>query len=309
MNPEQIVEQRRLRAAEGDPLTEMVTPVEVASWPPGTLHTLLHDGVIERDQPELLVQCPECDEHWEPVQWLAARTVIVCPEAGLVAVEPAAMERWRVRPSPSMDRPVVEETAGRNGDDEPAYLFRRCGDYWDLRFASSPMLHLKHSKGLNDISLLLRSPREFISAAVLMQAAGSPSSTVSMADDGLAVDQGRGLPLADEQAIRAVSAELALVEDELAEAKRAGQPDAWIDLEDRRDKLKGYLGSGSDRRGSPRATGGNAGNARTAVTKRVDAAFKQIQKHDNQLALHLEQSIKTGVALVYDPAVSVPWAF
>ena len=312
MSLEEIADQLRGRATTGDVLTQMVTPTEVAAWPPGTLQALLDDGVIERDQPEPLVECPECRQHWEPVQWVADRSVVVCPEVGPVEVGVSAMERWRVKPRANRQRLSAKPTAATEKDgemEEPAYLFRRRGDYWDLRFDSSPLIHLKHSKGLDDISLLLRSPGQFIAARQLMQSAGSRGSTVSMAQDGLSANRGQGVPLADQQAIHAVLDRKHAIDEELSAATDAGEIDEWADLKDERSKLEAYLGSVSDDRGAPRATGGHAENARTAVTKRIQAAFRQIEKHNRQLALHLEQSIKTGLYLQYDLEMQVPWTF
>ena len=69
------------------------------------------------------------------------------------------------------------------------------------------------------------------------------------------------------------------------------------------DELAGALGLG----GRARIAGDPTERARKAVTMRIRAAIATIAAHDEPLARHLRNAVKTGRVCSYDPESPVTW--
>lgn len=310
MTPDELLSQLRLRAAAGDPLTHIVTAQEVLGWPLGTLETALADRLLVRSEPEQLAECPECGQHWDQVKWVRDRAIIVCPAAGPVVIDPEVLQRWRLV-RPRFDGYGASTPGSKLLPETPpdAYLFRRVGEYWDLRFASSAVIRVHHLKGLADISRLLRVPDEFVAAIDLMAGRGAPGGIDSVRDDGLHPDSGRGVPLADVLTIQALKDRLVEIELEMNEAREAGELDDIERLTDEKQQSVAYLVSVTDDEGGPRLTGGPVTNARTAVSNRITTAIARIRRDNAGLADHLDRYVERGTWLRYKPDRPIPWAF
>ncbi len=185
----------------------------------------------------------------------------------------------------------------------PPFLFRRAGEFWDLGFQSGGIFHLKDRRGLSDIA------RREISAWELCSAAGEGSMRSATHDDDLRIDDGRGVPVADEKTIRAVRNVLKEMPEKIAAAREEGALDKLEKLQEEIDEYESYVRSNTDKFGRPRLTSGAAGKARVAVKNRIMRAIEAIEKNSPAMAHHLDRSIRTGTMVVYQPETQVPWEF
>ncbi len=73
---------------------------EVCAWAQDEYDCLVRAGIIREVAAATRIVCEACpDAHWEPVFWGRDGTAfIICPNAGLVAVESERMRQWQVDP-------------------------------------------------------------------------------------------------------------------------------------------------------------------------------------------------------------------
>jgi hypothetical protein len=71
--------------------------------------------------------------------------------------------------------------------------------------------------------------------------------------------------------------------------------------------LLDQLGAATGLHGRVKTAGDPADRARKAVTMRIRAAVKAIGRHDETLARHLLNAVRTGRYCTYEPDVLVVW--
>lgn len=183
--------------------------------------------------------------------------------------------------------PQSERSAGVEA---PATVARR-GDIYELSFAGRTV-HVKRSKGVDDLTRLLAEPGREFHCTELMGAAVEEPSTGELIDG----DARR----AYEQRIRDLQADI----DEAEADHDYGRVDnAREELDALVDHLTASLGLGGRRRRSA----GSAERARSAVTQRIRSTMRRLVELHPELGHHLDGSITTGTYCSYRPQQPVTW--
>ena len=155
------------------------------------------------------------------------------------------------------------------------------------------------SKGLRDLAILLARPGRAVPVLDLVEAAGGPPAAAAGADLG---------PVLDDTARQAYRRRLGELDREIDEAESDADLGRLERLRTERslltDELAGALGLG----GRARIAGDPTERARKAVTMRIRAAIATIAAHDEALARHLRNAVKTGRVCSYDPESPVTLA-
>jgi hypothetical protein len=118
-----------------------------------------------------------------------------------------------------------------------------------------------------------------------------------------------GLPVLDEQARASYKRRLAEIDEDIEDARAAGDL-ARIELTERdRDFLFGELRRAVGLGGRLRTTGSDAERARTSVTRSIRYALDRLATQHAALADHLRSTIHTGTRCCYtpDPQAHVHW--
>ncbi|HEY3556147.1 MAG TPA: AAA family ATPase [Kribbella sp.] len=180
----------------------------------------------------------------------------------------------------------VRTSAGAAGE------LRWLGASWEATWRGVSA-HVPDSKGIRDLATLLVRPRTPVSVLDL-----SGPGRVQGADLG---------PLLDHQARTAYRERLRELEEDLAEAESGNDLGRAEQLRAERDflarELAGALGLG----GRARSAGDPVERSRKAVSMRIGAAVKAIERVHPALGRHLRASIHTGRQCVYEPEDDVTW--
>lgn len=107
--------------------------------------------------------------------------------------------------------------------------------------------------------------------------------------------------VADRQALAAYRQRLADLDVELAEAEDWADAGRAERAREERDALLEELARATGLGGRPRTSGSSQERARVAVKKAISTAIGRIAEVDGALALHLRNSIRTGLACSYQP--------
>lgn len=171
--------------------------------------------------------------------------------------------------------------------------FRRDGDAWVVDYEGRTA-RVRHGKGMSDLARLLTQPGREISALDLMSE-GAPTVAAT------------GIEALDTTARAAYRRRLAELDAALEDADARGDAAASERLAAERAALLGELGAAAGLGGRARRTGGSADRARSAVTQRVKDALARIAREHPEAGRHLQRSVRTGTACVYEPDGPVAW--
>jgi hypothetical protein len=174
-----------------------------------------------------------------------------------------------------------------------AVRFRRTGAVWEVGRPGS-IAHVKDSKGMADLSVLLARPRRAV-AALDLAAPGTPPAE---GDTGAVIDA---------QARAAYQKRLHDLEQEVDDATVANDFGRVERATAERDALVEHLTSAYGLGGRPRRGGDPRERARTAVTARLREAIKRVAEVDAEVGEHLRRSVQTGTFCSYDPVAEVRW--
>jgi pimeloyl-ACP methyl ester carboxylesterase len=193
---------------------------------------------------------------------------------------------------PGDERPDrAAESPARSDDNQ----FARNGEVWSIVFAGR-RCHLKHARGLLDLSLLLARPGAEVSAAQLMEGTDALPSAPPPAD-----------PLLDERARAEIRNRLRQLESSLADAEESGNGAAAERSRSERDALLHELRAATGLGGRRRTLVDPAERARKAVSGRIRESIEKIREALPELARHLDESITTGRFCTYRPARPTTW--
>ncbi|WP_432891084.1 ATP-binding protein [Kribbella sp. CA-245084] len=171
-------------------------------------------------------------------------------------------------------------------------VLRLIGAAWEVSWRGITV-HVPDSKGVRDLALLLPRPRTPVSVLDL-----SGPGRVHGADLG---------PVLDDQARAAYRERLRELTDDLSEAEDRNDLARAEKLRVEQDfltqELAGALGLG----GRARSAGDPVERSRKAVSMRIGAAVKVIERVHPALGRHLRASIHTGRQCVYEPEDDVIW--
>jgi len=168
--------------------------------------------------------------------------------------------------------------------------FRRDGAVWAVTYGGA-QTYVPHTKGLQDVAVLLAHPGQPIPASDL---AGT-------------ITRSRGEPAIDRQALAAYRARLRDLDDDIAEADSHNDPERAARARAERDALVTELTHSVGRGGRPRRLGDETEKARKTVTIRIQRALRHLDRHHPVLASHLREAIRTGTTCSYQPAQPLTW--
>jgi len=177
--------------------------------------------------------------------------------------------------------------------------FRREGEFWTVSFDGSTA-HLKDSKGLGDIAVLMARPGREIAALDLI---GRDAGPGARARPGVLPESHAG-EILDDQARAAYKARIAELQSEI-DADPAGSTRAREELDSLTEQLASAYGLG----GRARRAGDPAERARKAVTERIRDALAKMKQEHPALHRHLKASIRTGAFCSYSPERPMTWTF
>jgi len=207
--------------------------------------------------------------------------------------------------------PTVPPPTGlAKGPTEPVLSgsFVREGEFWSLSYAGR-VVRLRDSKGLRDIARLLVSPGREVAAVDLAANGRSERRSPwqrSAIQPGFAVEAGAG-PLLDLEARQEYRQRLADLDEELADAEAANDPERETRARREREFLLGELSAAVGLGGRERISLDPAERARKAVTGRIREAIGRIEGAHPELGHHLRRSVRTGTFCVYDPPAPTTW--
>ena len=183
--------------------------------------------------------------------------------------------------------------------DEPITgRLRRDGDVWVVEWRGRRSL-VSDTKGMRDLTVLLSRPGRAVPAVELVAAGGGPP---------VAAEAGLG-PVLDQTARTAYRRRLRELDQEIEDAEADADLGRTGRLRAERSMLLDQLGAATGLHGRVRTAGDPADRARKAVTMRIRAAVKSIGRHDDALARHLLNAVRTGRYCAYEPDVPVAWQF
>jgi hypothetical protein len=169
---------------------------------------------------------------------------------------------------------------------------RRLGAMWEATWRGTTTL-VPDSKGVRDIAVLLTRPRR-------------PVSVLDLAGPGRATGADLG-PVLDDRARAAYRERLHELEEDLVEAEADNDPARAEKARTERDFIARELAAALGIGGRVRSAGDPVERSRKAVSMRIGAAVKAIERVDPALGRHLRVSIRTGRQCVYEPEDDVTW--
>lgn len=181
-----------------------------------------------------------------------------------------------------------------DGEVEPS--MQRSGDLWQIRYAGQ-VAHVKHSKGMADLVVLLANPGSDLRALDLM---------TQFASDEVG-DPGED-PLLDERARAELAERIATLDAELAQAESDADLGRLEVLRRERELIVAEVERNVTRIRRARRFSGPAERARKAVSARIRAALQKIRAVHEPLAAHLDASLVTGVVCAYRPNPPETWS-
>ena len=230
-----------------------------------------------------------------PITTLAAAHYELVP---LPDVEAPAIERHQVivRVRAVLEELAISVTEAdiEDRDDhepEPAGWIERRGDTWEVGFAGG-VTAMRHSKGLADVVRLIEAGGREIHCLDLAGAGVEEASTGQVLDDTARRQY--------ERRIRDLQGEIddAEMNNDMGRAYKS-----QVELDALIDHLSAALGVGN----KTRSAGGTTERARSAVTHRIRATIRQVEKVNPNLGRHLRHAINTGTYCSYRPERPTPW--
>ena len=211
---------------------------------------------------------------------------------------------------PLADPTSMRAEAGADSGGPRPNVFRREGDYWCVTF-DGHTARLSDTKGLRYLTRLLSEPGRAIHVLDLVAVehgqmpeaseAPSPESTVPFLGDAG--------ELLDARAKDAYRRRLTEIEEDIEDARAAGDSDREVQADAERVILARELSRAVGLGGRDRRAGSAAERARASVTQAVRAALRRIREHHPALGAHLDRTIRTGAYCTYlpDPRSAPSW--
>ena len=148
---------------------------------------------------------------------------------------------------------------------------------------------VRDTKGLHDLAILLDRP-------------GIDVPAVELAGAAVDVTASEPAPVLDRTAVAAYRRRLAALEEQLADAAAGHDPPRHARAAAERSQLIAELRRATRPGGRPRPLAATTTErARKAVTARIRDAIERIRAVHPELAVHLDRTVRTGVACRYQP--------
>jgi hypothetical protein len=190
-------------------------------------------------------------------------------------------------------------------------LFLRQNDYWIILYHGHAAL-LKSTRGLHYLAVLLRDPgREFHVRELLARPMDVSTPVPVAANERVARGLHAGVPVLDAQAKAEYKCRVNDLRQDLNQAERFNDPQRKTELRNELQAIADHLASAVGLGGRDRKTPSDAERARSAVTKCIKKAVRNIAEAIPSLGYHLAARIKTGYFCSYNPHPDRPvaWKF
>ncbi|WP_367318893.1 hypothetical protein [Streptomyces sp. HUAS ZL42] len=206
--------------------------------------------------------------------------------------EAARAEFERIATAPAVP-PAQPATTGPNA-------FVREADFWKIVF-DGRRLTVRDSKGMHHLARLLGAPgRELHVLDLVAAESDDPTRAAGLLRAG---DAG---PLLDDRAKRMYRRRLAEIDDDIEEARSAGDAAREAQAEFERDFLISELARAVGLGGRDRRAGAASERARAAVTQALRKAIGRLREACPPLGEHLDRTIRTGTYCAYLPDPRFP---
>jgi len=181
----------------------------------------------------------------------------------------------------------------------PPYEFRKTGDFWTVRF-DGEFTTIKDAVGPSYIAQLLARPHHKVFAPDLLEAVTGQTVASKVGSAGAQ---------ADKQTLEEVKQEYLDAQAELEEAERNNDLAAQERLQGELDGLTDYLKSVKGFAGRTREASDDADKIRRAMTQAIGRVIKSLAPEDKlpAAAQHLDNAIKTGLFMSYEPEEDLHW--
>lgn len=179
----------------------------------------------------------------------------------------------------------------------PPYEFRKRGHFWIVRYDGHDT-HVKDAVGLSYIAELLASPGRKVFAPDLVEAVTGEPVAAAAKD---------GCEQTDRQTLDEVKRRYLDLQADLDQAQRHNDQAAEQRLQDELDGLTEYLMQVKGFNGRTRRASDDADKIRRAVTQAIGRAVGWIRADLPTAAAHLDNAIKTGLFVSYEPEQEVGW--
>jgi hypothetical protein len=231
-------------------------------------------------------------------RWLEARfgpataAMFRLPVARLTHPEPRPQVRLNFDcPLPRVPEPTAPATSG-----PAANVFRYSSEQWEVSFDGTR------------VSIPARTGHKYL--AELIRQKGKEVHVLrlrSLASERPTGGQSGGDAVLDDRALREYWDRFAELAEAEAAAKRDNDLGRIAELEREREALDRELRSTLDGRGHARPLGDLAERARKSVSKAIERAIDDMADRHCSLHRHLDQSIRTGTFMAYEPDPDVSW--
>jgi AAA ATPase-like protein len=236
-------------------------------------------------------------------------------EAGALAEELglAALLDWIAAARPEGDAAAPAPAAA--GKPLTAGMHRE-GEVWRLEYGGR-VIHVRDSKGMRNLAVLLASPGVEIPAGDVElragQAGGAPQADASAAAEaGLAVHGSPDSALAglDETAKREYRRRLEDLQEEIEQAEAWSDPERAARAREEMELIGSELAAAVGLGGRDRPLASSAERARLRVTRTIHTAIRRIGDQDEGLGYELGATVRTGTFCAYepDPRHPVTWS-
>lgn len=194
------------------------------------------------------------------------------------------------------------EAPGRHG------VLRRDGDYWTIGLDGREF-HLRATKGLRALALLLQHPNRDFSALEL--SALTSEEAVPEETTAAPLRAESGLPRLDRQAVQSYRKRLSGLRAQLEEAEANNDTGRQSALRKEIDFLATELAGGVGLGGRIRQSSSSLEKARLNATRAIKRTIGRIEREDDRLGHYLRTTIRTGKICRYDPSpeLAVDWHF
>lgn len=182
---------------------------------------------------------------------------------------------------------VADESAGK-----PQWRLVREHDGWRLD-AGAESAWLRDARGAGFLRTLLAAP-------------GLEIAALDLVAGGAGLRLAGGGPMLDATALRAYRRRLAELDEQLAAADRAGDPDRGTAVQAERSALVAELRRATGTGGRTRAVSDEAERARVNATRAIRAVVRSLESDAPLAAAHLTASLRTGRTFRYQPAPGGP---
>jgi non-specific serine/threonine protein kinase len=189
-------------------------------------------------------------------------------------------------------------------------LFLRQQDYWIIRYQGVAAF-LKSTRGLYYLAVMLRDPRrEFHVSELVARAIDVSSLAAGVAANGrMRSGLYAAVPALDAKAKAELKSRLNDLRQELNEAERFNDFHRKTQAQNELQAISEYLASAVGVGGRDRKISSDAERARSAVTKCIKKAIREIGEAIPSLGYHLAARIKTGYFCSYNPHPNRPVAW